>query len=97
MPEDLLNDVALQNILANLEIERAKIAKAQTKGYVFILAGIVLGFLGAILGFPTPAIILGVISATTGGVFLYRISDALGKYKSSFKLDVIGHALRFFR
>lgn len=95
MPTDLFNDVALQNVLATLEIDRAKIAKAQTKGYAFIVAGIVCGIVGATLGFPIPAIIIGAASAITGVVFLHKISNALTSYKAAFKLDVIGHALRF--
>ena len=95
MPADLLNDVALQNVLATLEIERAKIAKAQTKGYVFIVLGIVFGIVGATVGFPVPALIIGVLTAIAGGVFLYCISNALANYKTSFKLDVIGYALKF--
>ncbi|MET4081931.1 hypothetical protein ABIB40_001882 [Pedobacter sp. UYP30] len=92
---DLLSDPALQGVLAILEIERAKIAKAQTKGYAFIVVGVVVGIVGATMVIPVPAIIVGAISAITGGVFLYRIGDALSSYKSAFKLEVIGHALKF--
>ncbi|MGY3055492.1 hypothetical protein ACVWYG_003708 [Pedobacter sp. UYEF25] len=95
MPADLFNDAALQNVLATLEIERAKIAKVQTKGYALIVAGIVVGILGTTIGFLVPALIIGVMSAITGGVFLYRIGNALTAYKGAFKLNVIGYALKF--
>ncbi|MBC6110064.1 DUF3137 domain-containing protein [Pedobacter fastidiosus] len=87
-------NVALQSVLATLEIERKKIASTQTKGYLFIGGGILLGILGSVLGFPIPSILAGLVPIIFGGVTLYRISDELNAYKDSFKRDVIGSALK---
>lgn len=95
MPTDFLNDTAVQNVLATLEIERKKIAKTQTKGYTFIGSGIVLGIGIFLLGLPIPGVIAGLIGIIVGIVFLYRISDELKLYKYTFKRDVIGQALKF--
>ncbi|TCD11701.1 DUF3137 domain-containing protein [Pedobacter frigidisoli] len=88
-------NVALQNVLATMEVERKKIAAAQTKGYIFLGVGVVLAILGFALGFPIPAVIGGLIPCIYGGVLLYQISDELSAYKTAYKNDVIGAALKF--
>ncbi|PWS32784.1 DUF3137 domain-containing protein [Pedobacter paludis] len=87
-------NVALQNVLATLEVERKKIASTQTKGYLFIGGGILLGILGTVAGFPVPSILAGLVPIIFGGITLYRISDELRAYKDAFKRDVIGTALK---
>lgn len=94
MSLEIDGNVALQNVLATLEIERKKIASTQTKGYLFIGGGIVMGVLGSILGFLVPSIIAGLITIVFGGILFYRINDELQAYKDSFKRDVIGSALK---
>ncbi|RYD73663.1 MAG: DUF3137 domain-containing protein [Sphingobacteriales bacterium] len=87
-------DVALQNILSGLETERKKISSTQKKGYLFILSGIIIAIGGAVLGLPVPSVIAGLIPVIYGIVILYKISDELKAYKRSFKIDVIGTALK---
>ncbi|WP_316830300.1 DUF3137 domain-containing protein [Pedobacter aquatilis] len=87
-------NVALQNVLATLEIERQKIASTQKKGYFFIALGIILAIAGFTLGLPVPGAIAGLASLIYGGVILYKISDELKAYKEAFKIDVIGTALK---
>ncbi|WP_316799216.1 DUF3137 domain-containing protein [Pedobacter frigidisoli] len=88
-------NVALQNVLATMEVERKKIASTQTKGYLFIAIGIALAGIGFFLGFPVVAIISGLVPLVYGGVLLYQISDDVKTYKDAYKQDVIGAALKF--
>ncbi|MFC3561292.1 DUF3137 domain-containing protein [Pedobacter jamesrossensis] len=88
------NNVALQNILATLEIERTKISSTQKKGYLFIGLGIAVAIGLSIWGIPVPGIILGLFGAVYGGIILYKISDELSAYKEAFKIQVIAAALK---
>jgi uncharacterized membrane protein YbaN (DUF454 family) len=95
MSFNIESNVALQNVLATMEVERKRIASTQTKGYIFIAVGILLLALGFFLGFPLPGVIAGLIPIIYGGVLFYKISDALNTYKNTYKNDVIGAALKF--
>lgn len=91
----LEGNVALQNVLTAMEVERQKIASTQKKGYFLIGGGIILAIIGIVLGFPEPAIVLGLIPIIYGGIVFYKIGDELKAYKEAYKRDVIGEALRF--
>ena len=91
---NIAGNVALQNVLATLEIERKKIAATQKKGYLFIAIGIIVAIAGFVLGLPIPAGIAGFISLIYGGIILYKISGALKTYEEAFKIQVIGTALK---
>jgi hypothetical protein len=95
MSFNIESNVALQNVLATMEVERKRIASTQTKGYIFIAVGILLLIAGFFLGFPIPGVIAGLIPIIYGGVLFYKISDALNTYKNTYKNDVIGAALKF--
>jgi hypothetical protein len=95
MSFNIESNVALQNVLATMEVERKRIASTQTKGYIFIVVGILLLIAGFFLGFPIPGVIAGLIPIIYGGVLFYKISDALNTYKNTYKNDVIGAALKF--
>ncbi|MBO9676473.1 MAG: DUF3137 domain-containing protein [Sphingobacteriaceae bacterium] len=92
---DIANNVALQQVLATMEITRKRIAATQTKAYIFIGAGILLFILGFIMGFPIPGIIGGLIPLIYGGVLLFKINGSLTAYQNAYKTDVIGAALKF--
>ncbi|MFD2582571.1 DUF3137 domain-containing protein [Pedobacter vanadiisoli] len=92
---DIANNAALQQVLAAMEITRKRIAATQTKGYIFIVAGIILCILGFILGFPVTAIISGLIPLIYGGILLFNINDSLTAYQIAYKTNVIGAALKF--
>jgi len=92
---DIANNAALQQVLAAMEITRKRIAATQTKGYIFIVAGIILCILGFILGFPVAAIISGLIPLIYGGILLFNINDSLTAYQNAYKTNVIGAALKF--
>lgn len=88
------NNTTLQNVLAKLEVDRQKIASTQKKGYLFIAFGVIIAVAGLTLGFPIPAAIATFAALVYGGVILYKISDELKSYKESFKVNVIGTALK---
>ncbi|WP_316754890.1 DUF3137 domain-containing protein [Pedobacter aquatilis] len=88
------NNATLQNVLATLETERAKISSTQKKGYLFIGAGIIVAIGFSVWGIPVPGVIIGLFGAIYGGIVLYKIADALKAYKEAFKTHVIGTALK---
>ncbi|RNL50668.1 DUF3137 domain-containing protein [Pedobacter jejuensis] len=88
------SNATLQNLLASLEIQRKKISSTQKKGYLLIALGVVVGVGGSILGQPVIAIIAGLIPFIYGIVIHYKIADELKAYKESFKIEVIGTALK---
>jgi len=90
----IAGNVALQNVLATLEIERKKISSTQKKGYLFIAIGIIVALSGFALGLAVPAAIAGLAPLIYGGIILYKISDELKAYKEAFKVNVIGSALK---
>ncbi|SDG87795.1 Protein of unknown function [Pedobacter terrae] len=92
---DIANDVALQQVLATMEVTRKRIAATQTKGYTFIAAGILICILGFVLGFPIPGVIVGLIPLIYGGVLFFNINDSLKAYRHAYKTNVIGAALKF--
>ncbi|TDG37468.1 DUF3137 domain-containing protein [Pedobacter changchengzhani] len=95
MPTDFLGDATIQAVLAKLEIDRKKIAKRQTTGYILVGVGIVIGCIFSfIFGIPVFGVIAGIISASVGGYFLYNTGSDLSAYRNSFKIDVIGHCLK---
>ena len=91
---NVAGNIALQNVLATLEIERKKIAATQKNGYFFIAIGIIVAIAGFVLGLPVPAAIAGFISLIYGGIILYKISGELKTYEEAFKIQVIGTALK---
>jgi len=92
---DIANNVALQQVLATMEVTRKRIAATQTRGYIFIAAGILICFLGFVLGFPAPGVIIGLIPLIYGSVLLFKINDSLTAYRNEYKTNVIGAALKF--
>jgi len=92
---DIANNVALQQVLATMEVTRKKIAAIQTKGYIFIAAGIVFCILISVLGFPIPGVIGGIIPLIYGSVLLFNVNDSLTAYRHAYKTNVIGAALTF--
>lgn len=84
---------AIQNVLAELEVERKKIVSANTKGWGLIILGIILAFVAINFGGLVAGILVGAAAIIPGGVMLYKITDATAYYKSRFKREVVGAAL----
>ncbi len=85
---------AIENVIAELEIQRKKIASTQIKGWLAIGAGLVAIFALLSLGQDIAAIGIGATAIITGIVVLYRISDDTKTYKYRFKEEVIGATLK---
>lgn len=83
---------AVENVLAELEIERKKIVSNKLQGWSFIVLGIVCFACGSVLSLVFLAIV-GFIIVIPGAVILFRIGDTVSNYKSRFKQEVIGAAL----
>lgn len=84
---------AIENVINELEIQRKKIASSKIKGWGFLITGIICFSLACIFSQGIVAII-GFCIAIPGVVFLFRITDDVKTYKSRFKQEVIGAALR---
>jgi len=95
MQDFLAGNVALQKTLAILEIERKKVAKAQTKGITYIGVGIGILIVGLLLGLFLGGVIAGLIPMIYGIVILTKISVVQKAYEHAYKQNVIGEALKF--
>ncbi|RYG21025.1 MAG: DUF3137 domain-containing protein [Chitinophagaceae bacterium] len=83
----------IERVIAELEIQRKKIASTKIKGWGFAVLGIACFALGCILSTGIAAII-GFVIAIPGAVLLYRIGNDVKTYKSRFKQEVIGATLK---
>ncbi|MGO4876365.1 DUF3137 domain-containing protein [Pedobacter psychrotolerans] len=91
-----LNDnVALQNTIAKMEVERKKVAAEQTKGFTFIGIGVGVAIIGLLFGLLFWAVLAGLIPVLYGCIILYQINDALKAYQQAYKQNIIGEALKF--
>lgn len=84
---------AMENVIAELEIQRKKIASTQIKGWGFVVLGVTIFAMGCIFSQAIAAII-GFAIAIPGAILLYRISDDIKTYKYRFKKEVVGAALK---
>jgi TM2 domain-containing membrane protein YozV len=84
---------AIESVIAELEIQRKKIASTQIKGWGFIILGAVCFSIGCILS-AIIAVIIGFAIFIPGAILLYRISDDTKIYKNRFKQEVVGAALK---
>ena len=91
----IADNIALQNVLATMESSRQKIASTQKKGYFFIAGGIAVAIIGIAMGMVVAAIIAGLVPIVYGSILFYKIRDELKAYRHTYKIDVIGEALRF--
>ncbi|MBC7615829.1 MAG: DUF3137 domain-containing protein [Pedobacter sp.] len=92
MTEDFILTPAIESVLAELEVQRKKIASSKIQGWGAIILGVACFAIGAILSQAIIAII-GFIMVVPGVVILFRISDDINQYKYRFKQEVIGAAL----
>ncbi|SFH14042.1 DUF3137 domain-containing protein [Pedobacter insulae] len=93
MDTDFKVSPAIENVIAELEIQRKKIAASKFQGWGAILLGAFAAFLVFSAGQPVIALIVGAAFIVLGMVILYRISDDIAQYKYRFKQEVIGASL----
>ncbi len=95
MQNYLNGNVALQNTLATIEVERKRVASVQTKGLTFIGVGIAVTIIGLLLGLLLWAVLAGLIPVIYGVIILFKISAATKAYELAYKQKIIGEALKF--
>lgn len=95
MSLNIESNVALQNVLATMEIQRKNIASGQKKGYFFIGGGIAILILASVLGFPIPGFIGVVALGIFGGIKLSNSFSEQSAYRDKYKREVIGASLKF--
>ena len=83
---------AIESVIAELEIQRKKIASSKIQGWGLIILGVTCFAIGTIFSQVILAII-GFIILVPGAIILFRISDDIKTYKYRFKQEVIGAAL----
>ncbi|MES2650981.1 MAG: DUF3137 domain-containing protein [Bacteroidota bacterium] len=93
MTEGFKSTPAIENVIAELEIQRKKITKSLFQGWTAIIIGIVILFFLFSFGQGIVALVIGAAVIIPGIVILYRISDDTKQYKFRFKQEVIGSAL----
>ena len=70
----------IERVIAELEIQRKKIASSKTQGWGAVILGVA-------------CLAIGFIIVISGAVILFRISNEVSQYKYRFKQEVIGAAL----
>ncbi len=93
MSEHFKLSPAIENVIAELEIQRKKIAKSKFQGWGAIFGGLIIAFVTFSVGQPIVALIIGAAFLIPGIVILYRIGDDTNEYRYRFKQEVIGAAL----
>lgn len=93
MAENFKLTPAIEGVIAELEVQRKKIASNKFQGWGAIVLGLVTTFLLISFGQGIIALAVGALGIITGIVILYRISDDISQYKYRFKREVIGAAL----
>ncbi|HTM97562.1 MAG TPA: hypothetical protein VL088_02410, partial [Pedobacter sp.] len=86
--EDFKLSPAIESVIAELEIQRKKIASNKFQGWGAILLGLVIVFIVLSIGQAIVALVIGAALIIPGIVILYRISDDIAQYKYRFKQEV---------
>lgn len=84
----------LQEILNTLEVDRKKIAETYQTCYILFGLAVLILVIGLFVGFVTLGIICCLVPLIIGVVMYFRIEGDAVKYKSTFKANVVGAALK---
>jgi hypothetical protein len=96
MAGNFILSAAVESALADLEIERKKIASSKIQGWGFIILGAVCFIVGLMLNMLGIGGIIGLIAIVPGAIILYNISDRATSYRSRFKKEVIEATMAHF-
>ena len=94
MDSEKHSKVNLQEILKNLEVDRKKIAETYQTCYILFGLTILILLVGLFIRFVTLGIIGCLVPLIIGIVMYFRIDDDAKKYKSAYKINVVGTALK---
>lgn len=94
MDSEIHSKVNLQEILKNLEVDRKKIAETYQTCYILFGLTILILLVGLFIRFVTLGIIGCLVPLIIGIVMYFRIDDDAKKYKSAYKINVVGTALK---
>jgi hypothetical protein len=96
MAANFTMSAAVESALADLEIERKKIASSKTQGRGAVLLGIFCLIAGTFFDQLIIGLIIGAIGIIPGAIILYRIGATMANYKMRFKKEIIGAAMSHF-
>ncbi|WP_343614155.1 DUF3137 domain-containing protein [Flavobacterium sp.] len=94
MDSEIHSKANLQEILKNLEVDRKKIAETYQTCYILFGLTILILLVGLFIRFVTLGIIGCLVPLIIGIVMYFRIDDDAKKYKSAYKINVVGTALK---
>jgi len=94
MDSEITNNLALQEVLNTLEVDRKKIASTYTICYVIFGIALLIIVIGLLVGLATMAILLSLIPIVVGAVMYFQIDGDAKKYKLAFKNNVVAPALK---
>ncbi|GAA3734472.1 DUF3137 domain-containing protein [Flavobacterium ginsengisoli] len=84
----------LQEILNSLEVDRKKIAETYQTCYILFGLAILILVVGLFIRFAALGIIGCLVPLIIGIVMYFRIDDDAKKYKSAYKMNIVGTALK---
>lgn len=94
MDSEINSKVNLQEILNTLEIDRKKIAETYQTCYILFGLTVLILVVGLFIRFPILGIFGCLVPLIIGIVMYFKIDDEAKKYKSAYKINVVGAALK---
>lgn len=94
MDSEINSKANLQEILNTLEVDRKKIAETYQTCYILFGLAILILVVGLFIRFAALGIIGCLVPLIIGIVMYFRIDDDAKKYKSAYKMNIVGTALK---
>ncbi len=94
MDSEINSKANLQEVLNTLEVDRKKIAETYQTCYILIGLAVLILIIGFIIRFVPLGIIGCLVPIIIAIVMYFRIEDDVIKYKSAYKMNVVGVALK---
>ncbi|WP_149208189.1 DUF3137 domain-containing protein [Flavobacterium johnsoniae] len=94
MDSEINSKVNLQEILNTLEVDRKKIAETYQTCYILAGLTILILIVSIFIRFPALGVFGCLVPLIIGIVMYFRIDDEAKKYKSAYKINVVGAALK---
>ncbi|WP_338840943.1 DUF3137 domain-containing protein [Flavobacterium ginsenosidimutans] len=94
MDSEINSKANLQDILNTLEVDRKKIAETYQTSYILFGLALVILLVGLFIRFVALGIIGCLVPLIIGIVMYFRIDEDVKKYKLTYKMSVVGAALK---